>query len=234
MGNNVAAIRATRLLEHFATITFIIMTGIAGGVPHPEKADEHVRLGDIVVSDQGGVVQYDFDKETGDATIHRHPPRPPSAILLESVRLLEAGEIEGSRPWLKFVDLIVNQLGITRPSEETDVLASSDDPEIQIPHPKDPQRVKGQPRIHFGSIASANKLLKNPVKRDALRDKFGVKAVEMEGSGIADATWHHEVGYLVVRGVCDYCDSNKGDEWQSYAAAAAAAYTRALLESMPC
>jgi tetratricopeptide (TPR) repeat protein len=56
----------------------------------------------------------------------------------------------------------------------------------------------------------------------------------MESSGIADATWNHEVGYLVVRGICDYCDSNKGDEWQEYAALVAAAYMRALLESMPC
>ncbi len=54
-----------------------------------------------------------------------------------------------------------------------------------------------------------------------------------EASGIADATWNHEVGYLVVRGICDYCDSHKNDEWQQYAAVVAAAYTRALIESMP-
>ena len=58
-------------------------------------------------------------------------------------------------------------------------------------------------------------------------------AIEMEGSGIADATWNDSVGYLVVRGICDYCDSNKNDLWQGYAAVVAATYTRALLESMP-
>lgn len=42
-----------------------------------------------------------------------------------------------------------------------------------------------------------------------------------------------EVGYLVVRGICDYCDSHKNDDWQQYAAIVAAAYTRALIESMP-
>ncbi len=57
----------------------------------------------------------------------------------------------------------------------------------------------------------------------------------MEGAGIADATWlSDKAGYLVVRGICDYCDSSKGDEWQAYAAAVAAAYTRALLEAIPC
>jgi len=67
-------------------------------------------------------------------------------------------------------------------------------------------------------VASANALLKDPVRRDSLRDKFEIKAVEMEGSGIADATWDHEKGYLVVRGICDYCDSHKNDDWQEYAA----------------
>jgi len=142
-------------------------------------------------------------------------------------------EIEGDRPWLKFIDQATDQLGMARPPEETDVLADSTAPEVRIPHPEDPKRVKGQPRILIGPIASANKLLKNPAKRDELRRRFGVKAVEMEGSGIADATWNHEVGYLIVRGICDYCDSNKGDDWQEYAALIAAAYTRALLESIP-
>jgi nucleoside phosphorylase len=68
---------------------------------------------------------------------------------------------------------------------------------------------------------------------DQLRDKFKVKAIEMEASGIANATWNREVGYLVVRGICDYCDSHKNDDWQQYAAVVAAAYTRALIESMP-
>ena len=34
MGNNQTASRATLMLEHFPTIDFIIMCGIAGGVPH--------------------------------------------------------------------------------------------------------------------------------------------------------------------------------------------------------
>lgn len=233
MGTNIAATRATLLLEHFPTINSIIMVGIAGGIPYPEKRDEHVRLGDVVVSNQGGVVQYDFDKETNTGTIYRNPPRPPSATLLEGVRLLEAGEIKGYRPWLRFIDEAIRLLHVTRPPTKTDILASSVNPKERIRHPKDPKRKKDQPRVFLGPIASANKLLKNPLKRDELRDRFGAKAVEMEGSGIADATWNHEAGYLVVRGICDYCDSNKGDDWQAYAAIVAAAYTRALLESIP-
>jgi nucleoside phosphorylase len=102
-----------------------------------------------------------------------------------------------------------------------------------LTHPEDAERRTGQPRVFLGPIASANTLLKDPVRRDALREQLGAKAVEMEGSGVQDATWSHGVGYLVVRGICDYCDSNKNDLWQRFAAVVAAAYVRAVLEAMP-
>ncbi len=233
-GNNMATARATLLLEHFPNVKSIIMVGIAGGVPNPKKPDEHVRLGDIVVSNRKGVVQYDFGKETIAEIVPDPPPRPPSASLLEAVRLLEAAEIEGNRPWLKYIDQARHLLKITRPEKKTDVLVCSTNLGRIIPHPKDPNRVLGESRVFIGPVAAANRVLKNPIKRDQLRDRFDVKAVEMEGSGVADATWYHEVGYLVVRGICDYCDVSKGDDWQKYAAIVASAYTRALLESMPC
>jgi hypothetical protein len=45
--------------------------------------------------------------------------------------------------------------------------------------------------------------------------------------------WVGQAGYLLVRGICDYCDNGKNDIWQGYAAIAAAAYTRALIEHLP-
>jgi nucleoside phosphorylase/CheY-like chemotaxis protein len=233
MGTSPAAARTIRLLDHFQTVKSIFMVGIAGGIPYPEESDEHVRLGDVVVSNQMGVIQYDLVKETKDAIIYRPLPRPPSPILLEAVMLLKAAERKGERPWLKYIDQAAHRLKVTRPLEKTDFLGSPDNPAERIPHPKDPQRQKGQPRIFIGAIASSNTLLQDPIKRDQLRVMFQVRAVEMEGAGIADATWSQEVGYLVVRGICDYCDSNKGDAWQEYAAVVAAAYTRALIESIP-
>jgi len=232
MGNNIAALRASLLLEHFPNVTSIIMNGIAGGVPHPNKSDEHVRLGDIVVSDHRGVVQYDFVSDKITEKEHRFPPRPPSSSLLEAVRLLEASEIEGNHPWLKYIDLGVDKLKFHRPPEVKDILVSSENSKEVIPHPHDQKRTDGQPRVFYGPIASADSLLKNPIKRDELREKFKIKAVEMESSGIADATWNREIGYLAIRGICDYCDSNKGDDWQGYAAIIAAAYTKALIESI--
>ncbi len=235
MGNNIAATRASLLLEHFPNVKSIIMVGIAGGVPNPckDKIDDHVRLGDIVVSNENGVIQYDLIKQEIQEITHRNPPRPPGASLLEAVGYLEAEEILGNRPWGKYVVQALSQLKIGRPSDDKDILYDSCNQDEAIPHPKDPKRIKGQPRVFTGPIASANILQKDPNARDKLRDKFKVKAIEMEASGIADATWNHEAGYLVVRGICDYCDSHKNDDWQQYAAVVAAAYTRALIESMP-
>jgi nucleoside phosphorylase len=229
MGNNSAAIRATQLLHHFPTVRHIIMCGIAGGVPKPGDTEHDVRLGDIVVSNRNGVVQYDLIKERPDETKeHRHPPRPPGAELLGAVRHLLTEEELARRPWEAFLSRgasLKNNSGL-RPEDNVDAQGKP------IDYPKDPQRTSGRPRVFHATIGAANDLLKNPKCRDYLGSAFGVKAIEMEGSGVADATWSDGAGYLVVRGICDYCDPSKGDLWQGSAAVAAAAYVRALIGSM--
>ena len=94
MGNNSAAIRATQMAQHFPNVEHFIMVGIAGAVRNPTKAEDHVRLGDIVVTDRNGIVQYDLDKEEPQVTKHRHAPRPPGATLLEAVRSLSVSEMQ--------------------------------------------------------------------------------------------------------------------------------------------
>lgn len=228
MGNNVAAARATLLLEHFHSVNSIIMVGIAGGVPAPAKAEDHVRLGDIVISSKKGVVQYDMLK----LSEIRACPLPPNPKLIEAVRLCQANELEGNHPWDDAIKQILIKLNWKKPPITSDILFDSADPVKQLKHPTDHKRRSPLPRVFLGPIASANELLKDPIKRDSLRDIFAVKGVEMEGSGIADATWTCNKGYLVVRGVCDYCDSHKSDDWQNYAAAVAAGYTQTLIQSM--
>jgi nucleoside phosphorylase len=232
--------RVGQMFQHFPGMKHLITVGIASGIPHPEVPEDHVRLGDVVVSSQGGVVTYDFDKEETDRAIttrpsvnYRIPPRPPSALLLESVQVMRASDLQGERSWLRYIERAEGLPGAQRPPDEADVLYAVDDPDQPLKQPADPRRVPGQPRVFVGPIASANRLLRDPGFRDTLRDQFGVKAVEMEASGIADATWLHEVGYLVVRGICDYCDIRKNDVWQDYAAVVAAAYVRGLLAHMP-
>lgn len=235
MGESLAAIHGTWLKSSFPTIKSVLMVGIAGGVPNPSKPDDHVRLGDVVVSDRYGVVQFDAVKETATGVAFRPAPRPPSASLLHFVRHLNVRMLEGVRPWEEHLRRGLQSLRWVRPSDDRNLLSDTLDPAKRIAHPEDPEHCPpGQPRIFLGTIGSSNTLLKDPSKRDALRDQFGVKAIEMETAGLADAAWMHEIGYLGVRGICDYCDTNKNDLWQPYAAMAASAYVRALLESMPC
>lgn len=229
MGNNIAAIRATNMLNHFKSIDSIIMTGIAGGIPSYRNDDKQVRLGDIVVSN--GITQYDFIKETPKEIENRSNASKPSALLLEAINIMKTYEYEDVYPWHEYLDEFSSDSHFLKPAEDTDELY---DLEGKLcAHPYDSTRTK-YPKVFTGAIASANTLLKNPNKRNMLKSTYGVLAVEMEASGIADATWNHEVGYLVIRGICDYCDTHKNDLWQAYAALVAAAYTRSLIEMLPC
>lgn len=233
MGNNAAAARASLVLEQFRHVEHIVMVGIAGGVPYPSKPAQHVRLGDIVVSDRYGVIQYDFVKHEREEIVIRSRPAPPAAQLLDAVAALATEVASGRRPWVQYFSRKPDPATFDRPNASTDVLFKTSDSGCAIEHPVDPDRREGEPRVFLGPIASSNSLLKNPALRDQLRDRYGVKAVEMECSGIADATWERGAGYLAIRGICDYCDQSKGDAWQNYAALAAGAYLRALLAFVP-
>jgi nucleoside phosphorylase/tetratricopeptide (TPR) repeat protein len=228
-GNNLASIRATQLMQHFPTVKDIIMCGIAGGLPNTTDVNEDVRLGDIVVSNQNGIVQYDLVKRlSADEIEVRQPPRPPSAELLEADRVLRANSLKGQRPWEQLIQRGKDIDTAKRPDDNVDAKGNS------IIYPNNDGRRPRFPRVFTGPIASANTLLRDAAFRDSIRKQYRVKAVEMESSGIADATWIAGLaGYLAIRGICDYCDNNKGDQWHGYAALAAAAYVRALLESIP-
>jgi nucleoside phosphorylase len=221
------------MLMDFDGLDHIIMCGIAGGVPHPEEPQEHVRLGDIVVSNRKGVIQYDFGKQKGRVFEERFAPRPPSARLLEAVQILEQDKLSGQRPWDAHLRNGLAARSLVMPDAATDVVF--DDKGEPVEHPAVSE---ARPRVFLGPIASANVVQGDFRKRDCLRDEHKVKAVEMEGYGVADATWEYEkAGYLVVRGICDYCDVRtkhlQTDAWKRYAAMVAAAYIRALIEAMP-
>lgn len=231
-GNTTAGARAALAIERFPTTEVVVMVGIAGGIPSPLKAETHVRLGDVVVSGEQGVIKYDFVKRDGTSAKPRHPPRPPDAQLLEAASRLAAKALHGQRPWEQHIERARSMPNSSRPPAENDVLVDTTDPEVIVPHPLDDRRIPNQPRVFVGTIACADTLLKDPSTRDALREQHDVRAVEMEGFGIAEATWLSSKGFIVVRGICDYCDSRKNDVWQGYAAVAAAAYARALLEEI--
>jgi nucleoside phosphorylase len=79
--------------------------------------------------------------------------------------------------------------------------------------------------IHFGRIASGDAVMKSGQHRDKIADCENVIGFEMESVGAWDC-----IPTVVIKGVCDYSDSHKTKKWQKYAAATAAACTKAFLE----
>lgn len=82
-------------------------------------------------------------------------------------------------------------------------------------------------KVHYGTIASGNQVMKDADKRDAIARDNDILCFEMEAAGLMN-----QFPCLVIRGVCDYCDSHKNKAWQPYAAAAAAAWAKELLRNV--
>jgi nucleoside phosphorylase len=83
-----------------------------------------------------------------------------------------------------------------------------------------------KPVLHYGLIASGDTVMKSGEHRDEIAFREKVIAFEMEGAGVWD-----NFPCVVIKGVCDYADSHKNKNWQSYAAATAAACMKAFLEA---
>lgn len=100
----------------------------------------------------------------------------------------------------------------------------------------DPRRVvQREPRemkVHYGTVASGNQVVKSAAFRDQVNRDLGggVLCFEMEAAGAAALL---DFPCLVIRGICDYCDSHKSKEWQEHAAAVAAAFAVELLSHVP-
>lgn len=82
-----------------------------------------------------------------------------------------------------------------------------------------------EPALHSGVFLSGNKVIADEREAGALRSVWRkAAAIEMEAAGVASVLWHIEKppAFLVFKGICDYADSEKNDDWQEYAADAAA------------
>jgi nucleoside phosphorylase len=238
---------AKSMLQSFPNIRIGLMVGIGGGAP---SAKHDIRLGDIIVSaphdGEGGVLQYDYGKDIQDQEfyISAHLNQPPEILLTAVSGLQSHYKCDGNQ-----LDAVVRSIlerkprlreTYKRPDPDSDRLYRSD-----VIHPnndnancevlcgddkskkiarRERTEYEDNPTIHYGLIASANKLMKNALIRDKLSDEKGVLCFEMEAAGLMN--WFP---CLVIRGVCDYSDSHKNKEWQGYAAMVAAAYAKDLL-----
>ena len=227
-----AAIVANNLKRSFPSILATLMVGISGG--SPSQADLY--LGDVVVGTR--VMQYDMGKVIVDRqfqeTAHAMTPAPLLNSAVSNLRSRHGPHRSSSR----MTSLVRSRLpSHARPSQPDRLFQSTYEhpPDATSCDECDPkrlqprrQRLSDKPGIHYGVIASSNRVIRNGKERDDIARRHLALCFEMEAAGMMD-----NLRCLPIRGICDYSDSHKNKEWQDYAAATAAAYARELLEVLP-
>lgn len=254
-GTTSAAVVAAQMLDSFPSVKFGLMIGIGGGVP----TDDHdIRLGDVVVSTPTssfpGVVQWDMGKAKEGGSFERTGwlNNPPRTLLTALHRLETQHEMEGSSIETYVDEMITRwprlKQKYARCESLKDILFASDNHHqvnpIEDGRPRldkencvscDVAKSRKRKRrnsveVHYGLIASGNKVVKDAILRDKLNRDLGgnVLCIEMEAAGLMDS-----FPCLIIRGISDYADSHKNDAWQGYAAATAAAFAKELLSVIP-
>lgn len=232
----------TQLTSSFPSIRVGLLVGIGGGIP---KGDTDIRLGDVVVSKpagmHGGVVQHDLGKAIRGGNFERTGilNRPP-LVFLTAINKLEATKTTKLSLIIDSLSEVKTKLpsNFLRPIRE-DRLYHADYIHVDMAsntcegcdrtqaHSR-PLRENNGPVIHYGLIVSGNLVVKDSKFRDKLGQELGACCVEMEAAGVMNY-----LPCLVIRGICDYTDSHKNNDWQGYAAAVAAAYAKQLLLVTP-
>ncbi|KAJ3480919.1 hypothetical protein NLG97_g7949 [Lecanicillium saksenae] len=243
-GKGAAAIVATNLSRSFPAVKWRFMVGIGGGVPS-EKHD--IRLGDVVISmpegHHGGVVQYDLGKDEEENFKLKGLLLPLPTQLRNAVELMRSNHMISDNKIEEFLqEMLQKGSGLSvykRPPSGADVLFTFD-----YRHETNHATCEGchkgmiihrrprsfdRPYIHYGLVASGDRVMKRGVKRQATVQNVGdILCFEMEAAGIAT-----EYPCMVIRGISDYADSHKNDGWHYYAAATAAATAKELLSCVP-
>ena len=104
---------------------------------------------------------------------------------------------------------------------------------IQAERPASIRCVK-VPQVRFGPIASGEKVIADDNRVNELKQLHSkLSGLDMESFGVALAAseWPDSPKFIAFRGICDYADDEKNDEWHEYAADSAAAFTVGLLRS---
>ncbi|RYP69744.1 hypothetical protein DL769_005195 [Monosporascus sp. CRB-8-3] len=239
-GKSAAAIVATNLDRTFPSIKWRFLTGIGGGVPEAHD----IRLGDVVVSmpdgRHGGVVQYDLGKDiNGGFQLKGFLSGPPTELRNAVWEMKSDHRVKNNKVEQFISAILQRESGLDdyrRPPSAPDVPFATDYQHVSgrdtCEHCDQEGIIKRLPReystskIHYGLIASGDRVMRSAIKRDLEVQNLGddVLCFEMEAAGLAT-----EFSYIVVRGISDYADSHKNDAWQHYATAAAAACTKEIL-----
>jgi len=234
-GGNSAAALAAQVRKCFTKLWFGLLVGIAAGIPDfSEVPPLDIRLGDVLVSlpdqERAGILQYDFGKQTSHGFENCSRPAMPASILRSTLGNMR-DDIFGEEVFLNHLELghlnAPEQEKFQRikskfeyPGQDQDHLYETVDQQDKVVERKKREEKK-RTIVYYGKIGSGNTLMKSSHERDQLRKKYGFIGLEMEAHGTVDVI---PVGH--IRGVCDYADKFKSNDWHGYAAMVAAAWWR--------
>jgi nucleoside phosphorylase len=170
----------TNLTRTFPSVKWRFLVGIAGGVPGPKH---DIGLGDAVVSmpdgTYGGVILYDLGRDTDDGFQLKGFLHPPPAPLKSTVQLMRSEHLVTENKICKFLlEMMTRSSRLSiyqRPSSDFDILFDTNNSHAaNQPTCKDCDKrniVLRSPRhfseteIHYGLIASGDRIVKDGVKR---------------------------------------------------------------------
>ncbi|KAF3908883.1 hypothetical protein AA313_de0203916 [Arthrobotrys entomopaga] len=258
MGKIPAATVAENLKQSFTKIKLALLIGICGGVPEQEQAP-NLTLGDVIIGKEVVHYDFGRQHENGFKRKNKPEdglgwqPREIRAF----IKKLESGKPALEKKAAEYLPNVLKFCGLRDTSGLQDSLYLNDywhfhkdrnncsagqrcdnGEEIcdtalnssceqlkcdkdELVRPSDP---KPNPNIHFGAMASGDTVMKSATIRDTIAKEERVIGFDMEAAGV----WDY-LPCVVIKGVCDYADSHKNKTWQVYAAATAAACTKAAL-----
>ena len=203
------------------------MVGIGTSVPGPKH---HIRLSDVVVGTlegtSGGCVGYDLGKETVDGFELKGWLNATDPVLRSAIAHIESRAGHRGDVFVQYLEVFQGNDPRGRkylhPGPENDLLYHAIRTNQLVERPV---RSHQDPVVHYGLIASGNKVIKNATLRDDLRDRYNIICFEMEAAGLMNT-----LPVAIIRGISDYADSYKNNKWQPYTVATPAAYAKGLLK----
>lgn len=205
-GNIASATEAARIIE--GGIQFVLLCGIAAGYKGK------VKIGDVVVP--RAIVDTTVKMASEGELKHRSMITGPLKGVLQMVAAVKVEEQE----WHS----LFNQLTPNKP-----IPPSRRKREYA-------QYVAVAPNLHEAAILSDNLLLRDPqILIDAAENLHQqVRAIEMEAAGFVHAcnTTYPQIPWYIVRGISDFGDNLKNDQFHLLAANAVASYTALFIRDV--
>ncbi|KAL4924706.1 uncharacterized protein BDV17DRAFT_207379 [Aspergillus undulatus] len=221
------------MMVTYPQVKIVLIVGICGGLPSLKGERVERSLGDVIISDS--MVVYDRGKQGDDKfypknQVYSHPASEASLLRTFEMKRPRANierklseylrQLQSDQEWM--------HPGVRDDPRQHQEQAGEDYTNSSWRKPVEYNNlsVTKLPKLHIGRMASANIVMKSEVHRDKLAGDHGVIGFEMEGAGV----WSYKVPCIIVKGISDWADNRKNDDWHYYAAATGASAAKALIE----